>query len=120
MLPQIYTSGVNVGWAILPAAAFQGGSLGKGEVRSRESRAESRRQPGLAAPRNVFISIIYAHTPLHLPDCYATLDSMTRFESQLGAVSALPGGIVLAFLRIGQVPRLLPIIIQVAVPGPRS
>ena len=43
---------------------------------------------------------------------------MTRFESQLGAVPALPGGVVPAFLRIGQVPRLLPIIIQVAVPGP--
>ena len=67
---------------------------------------------------NVFISIIYADTPLHLPNCYGTLDLMTRFDSQLGAVSALPGGTVSALLRIGQVPRLLPIIIQVAVPGP--
>jgi len=43
---------------------------------------------------------------------------MTRSESQVGAVSSLPGGNVPASVRIGQVPRLLSIIIQVAVPGP--
>ena len=67
---------------------------------------------------NAVISIIYADTPLHLPDCYGTLDPMTRFESQLGVVRTLPGVAASVLLPVGQLPRLLSIIIRVALPGP--
>jgi len=43
---------------------------------------------------------------------------MTVLESTVGVVSAQPGIATSATLRLGQLPRLLPIIIQVAVPGP--
>jgi hypothetical protein len=67
---------------------------------------------------NAFISIIYAVTPLHLPDGYGTLDPMTRFESQLGVARTLPGVAASVLVPVGQLPRLLSIIIRVAVPGP--
>ena len=64
------------------------------------------------------ISIIYAFTLLHLRKRSAKLDSMIVLESTAGVVSALPGVAASRTLRLGQLPKLLPIIIQVAVPGP--
>jgi len=43
---------------------------------------------------------------------------MIVLESTAGVVSALPGVAASRTLRLGQLPKLLPIIIQVAVPGP--
>jgi hypothetical protein len=57
-------------------------------------------------------------TLLHLRQCSGKLDSMIVLESSAGVVTALPGVAASATLRLGQLPRLLPIIIQVAVPGP--
>jgi len=42
---------------------------------------------------------------------------MIVLESTAGVVSARPGIAASATLRLGQLPKLLPIIIQVAVPG---
>ena len=64
------------------------------------------------------ISIIYAFTLLHLRKRSAKLDSMIVLESTAGVVSALPGVAASRTLRLGQLPKLMPIIIQVAVPGP--
>jgi hypothetical protein len=64
------------------------------------------------------INIIYRKTLLHLRQRSGKLDSMIVLESTAGVVSALPGVALSATLRSGQLPRLLPIIIQVAVPGP--
>ena len=64
------------------------------------------------------ISIIYAKTLLHLPECWDKLDAMIVLESNAGVVPVLPGVAPSATLRLGQLPKLLPIIIQVAVPGP--
>ena len=64
------------------------------------------------------ISIIYDKTLLHLRKCSGKLDSMIVLESTAAVVSAQPGVAPSATLRLGQLPRLLPIIIQVAVPGP--
>jgi hypothetical protein len=67
---------------------------------------------------NPAISIIYATTLLHLRQRSGKLDSMIVLESTAGVVSAQPGKARSATLRLGQLPKLLPIIIQVAVPGP--
>ena len=64
------------------------------------------------------ISIIYAYPLLHLRKRSAKLDSMIVLESTASLVCALPGVAASRTLRLGQLPKLLPIIIQVAVPGP--
>ena len=64
------------------------------------------------------ISIIYAFPLLHLRKRSAKLDSMIVLESTAGVVSVRPGVAASRTLRLGQLPKLLPIIIQVAVPGP--
>lgn len=61
--------------------------------------------------------IIYGDTILHLRRYWATLNSMIEFENYADA-SAQPGAAASAILGVGQVPRLLSIIIRVAVPGP--
>ena len=66
----------------------------------------------------LFINIIYAATLLHLRDRSAKLDSMIVLESIVGVASTRPGVAASRTLRLGQLPKLLPIIIQVAVPGP--
>ena len=72
---------------------------------------------GARAPYQL-INIIYAKTLLHLPNHSVKLDLMIVLESTVGVVSAQPGVAASATLRLGQLPKLLPIIIQVAVPGP--
>jgi hypothetical protein len=67
---------------------------------------------------NLSINIIYILTLLHLRKRSDKLDSMIVLENTATVVSAQPGGDSAATLRLGHLPRLLPIIIQVAVPGP--
>jgi len=43
---------------------------------------------------------------------------MIAAERNAGIVSALPGAVLPVLLSVSVLPRLLPIIIQVAVPGP--
>jgi len=76
--------------------------------------------PQLLGPSlNVKINVIYGDTLLHLRDCYCRLDLMTGFETGVRVAAAQPGVAPSALLALGQVPKLLPIIIiQVAVPGP--
>jgi hypothetical protein len=68
---------------------------------------------------NTAINTSYAITLLHLPDHWVNLDSVIISERIAGVVAAPPGAAVPAILPVGQLPKLLPIIIiQVAVPGP--
>ncbi len=64
------------------------------------------------------INIIYAKTLLHLRNWSAKLDSMISQERKAGVFAAQPSVTPAVFLSVGQLPELLPIIIQVAVPGP--
>lgn len=63
------------------------------------------------------INIFYRITLLHLRKRSAKLDSMISQESNQAAF-AQPGVHASEILLLGQLPKLLPIIIQVAVPGP--
>ena len=64
------------------------------------------------------IIIINRTNLLHLPNCYVILDSMISL-AKTDALSALPS-LSASILPVGRLPKLLvlPIIIQVAVPGP--
>src|SRR3984893_2817876 len=73
---------------------------------------------GCVACAYVAISTIYCATPLHLLERSAQLDEMITVERNAGIVSALPGAVLPVLLSVSVLPRLLPIIIQVAVPGP--
>jgi len=78
-----------------------------------------RRQEAGDHPETVCISAFYTTNLLHLPDRSVTLDSMISSDRTAGTALALPGVAVAAILPVGQLPKLLPIIIiQVAVPGP--